>query len=78
METENPMLNPPLPKSGESTRKKASAKLRNLVKEMGLRFRPTSQAELAFHSDKLDLLIDDLVDIPDALLERAIPELCRE
>lgn len=69
--------NLPSPKSGANTRK-PSAKLRNLIAEMGLRYRPNSPAEIEYHLDKLELLMTDLADLPDHLLERAIPELCRE
>lgn len=77
MDSTESQPNPRSPGSGERHRK-PSAKLRKLVSEMGLRYRPSSPAEICFHQDKLELLIEDLIDLPDHLLERAIPDLCRE
>lgn len=77
MDSDSSPSNPRSPGSGER-HPKPSAKLRKLVAEMGLRYRPSSPAEICFHQDKLELLIEDLADLPDHLIERAIPELCRE
>jgi hypothetical protein len=45
-------------------------KIRALVAELGLRYRPASQADLAAHAAQLALLARDLADIdPDALSE---------
>lgn len=43
-----------------------------LISEVGLRYRPTSQADLQAHGASLALLADDLADMPVDLLRKAI------
>jgi len=46
--------------------------IRNLISELGLRYRPTSQTDLSAHAGALALLGRDLADMPPDLLSRAI------
>lgn len=59
-------------KPEQTSRPKPSAKIRSLIAELGLRYRPTSQADLEAHAGALALLCADLADAPPHLLERAI------
>lgn len=45
---------------------------------MGLRYRPSAQADLADHAAGLALLANDLADIPAEYLDRAIRQWARE
>lgn len=56
----------------ETSRPKPSAKIRDLVSRLGLRYRPTNAADLDAHAAMLALLAQDLADIPYDLLDRAI------
>jgi len=56
----------------ETFRPKPSAKIRDLIARLGLRFRPTNQADLAAHAAMLAILADDLADVPAVLLDQAI------
>lgn len=47
-------------------------RIKSLIAELGLRYRPTSQADLEAHAGALALLCTDLADSPPHLLERAI------
>ena len=51
---------------------KVPTKIRSLIAELGLRYRPTSQADLEAHAGALAMLCVDLADAPPHLLERAI------
>lgn len=51
---------------------KVPTKIRTLIAELGLRYRPTSQADLEAHAGALALLCTDLADAPPHLLQRAI------
>jgi hypothetical protein len=42
-----------------------------IIGELGLRFRPAAQADLAAHAERLRLLTEDVADIPPHLLEAA-------
>jgi hypothetical protein len=53
-------------------RSKPSAKIRDLIARLGLRYRPTNQADLEAHAGMLALLAEDLADVPTDLLERAV------
>lgn len=53
-------------------RKRASAKTERLIAELGLRYRPSVQADLEEHAATLALLTTDVADIPPDLLEQAI------
>lgn len=55
---------------------KPSAKTRDLIARLGLRYRPTNQADLEAHAGMLALLAEDLADLPIGLLERAIQRHC--
>jgi len=56
----------------ERPKKRISAKTERLIGELGLRYRPSAQADLEEHAASLALLTRDLADIPPDLLERAI------
>jgi hypothetical protein len=56
----------------ERPRKRVSAKTERLIGELGLRYRPSVQADLEEHAAQLALLAADVADIPPDLLERAI------
>lgn len=43
-----------------------------MISRLGLRFRPTNQADLEAHAGMLALLAEDLADIPSDLLDKAI------
>ena len=47
-------------------------RIRNLIGELGLRYRPTSQADLEAHAASLALLAVDLADVPPDYLAKAI------
>jgi hypothetical protein len=59
----------PSPKSGP---KNIPPAVKRLVAELGLRYRPSAQADLEAHAATLALLASDLADIPPHHLERAI------
>lgn len=59
-------------KPERSSPPKVPTKIKALIAELGLRFRPTSQADLEAHAGALALLCTDLADAPPHLLERAI------
>lgn len=59
-------------KPSETYKPKPSAKIRDLISRLGLRFRPTNAADLAAHAGMLAMLADDLSDVPVDLLDRAI------
>lgn len=48
-----------------------------IVAELGLRFRPTSSADLEAHRGRLALLAQDLADAPPALLDQAARDWSR-
>jgi hypothetical protein len=52
--------------------KRIPAKTERLIGELGLRYRPSAQADLEEHAAALALLASDVADIPPDLLERAI------
>lgn len=56
----------------EKPRKRISAKTERLIGELGLRYRPSVQADLEEHAATLALLTTDVADIPPDLLEQAI------
>lgn len=58
----------------ESYRPKPSAKVRDLIGRLGLRYRPTNAADLGAHAASLALLAEDVAEVPADLLERAIAE----
>ena len=51
-----------------------SAAVKRLIGELGLRYRPSAQADLEAHAASLALLARDVADIPPAYLERAIAQ----
>ena len=63
-------------KPSETLRKKPGAKTRDLIGRLGLRYRPTNQADLEAHAGMLALLAEDLADLPTGLLEVAIIRHC--
>ena len=60
----------------ENYRPRPSAKTRDLIGRLGLRYRPTNQSDLEAHAGMLALLAEDLADLPTSLLERAIQRHC--
>lgn len=46
--------------------------IKKLISELGLRYRPSAQADLQEHAATLALLARDLADVPPRFLERAI------
>lgn len=59
-------------KPSPNSQPRVPAKIKALISELGLRYRPTSQADLEAHAGALALLCTDLADAPPHLLERAI------
>lgn len=55
-----------------SSPRKVPAAIRNLVARLGLRYRPSGQADLEAHAGTIALLCEDLADMPPDLLDRAI------
>ena len=55
-----------------------SGAVKRLIGELGLRYRPSAQADLEAHAAALALLARDVADVPPAYLERAIREWVRE
>src|SRR5688572_9824409 len=51
--------------------KRIPAKVERLIGELGLRYRPSAQADLEEHAAALALLASDVADIPADLLDRA-------
>lgn len=49
-----------------------------MIAELGLRYRPSAQADLAEHAASLALLASDVADIPPDYLDRAIKEHVRK
>ena len=54
------------------SRRQVSAKTKEAIAKLGLRYRPTSQTDLEAHAGQLAMLATDLHDLPVDLLERAI------
>lgn len=54
------------------SRPQVSAKTKEAIARLGLRYRPTSQTDLEGHAGQLAMLASDLHDIPVDMLERAI------
>lgn len=52
--------------------KQPPAAIRRLISELGLRYRPSNQADLEAHAAMIALLARDLADIPESWLARAI------
>lgn len=59
-------------------RKPPSAAIQRLIGELGLRYRPSAQADLQAHAASLALLASDLADIPPDFLDRAIKQWVRQ
>ena len=57
--------------------KKPPAAIMRLIAELGLRYRPSAQADLEAHAEAIGLLTCDVADIPPHLLEQAITEWVR-
>lgn len=53
-------------------RQKPPREIRELVAKLGLRYRPSAQADLEAHAATIALLACDLADVPPRYLERAI------
>lgn len=72
----------PTPRSISSARETHSSlpsgAVKRLIGELGLRYRPSAQADLEAHAAALALLARDVADVPPAYLERAIREWVRE
>lgn len=52
--------------------------IRKIIGEIGFRYRPAAQADLASHAARLGLLAQDVADVPPALLERAATRHARQ
>lgn len=63
--------------STEQPSSRNDGKTRRLIAELGLRFRPTAQADLEAHAATLALMTRDLADVNPGALERAIAEHVR-
>ena len=84
METGNPILEryadrAPIPASTSSSEQPRSSQrippaIQKIIAELGLRYRPSAQADLEAHAATLALLCRDLADLPPHLLERAARE----
>lgn len=72
----------PTPPSTSSARETHSSQpsgaIKRLIGELGLRYRPSAQADLEAHAAALALLARDVSDVPPAYLERAIREWVRD
>jgi hypothetical protein len=55
-----------------------SGAIKRLIGELGLRYRPSAQADLEAHAAALALLARDVADVPPTYLERAIREWVRD
>lgn len=62
----------PLNSSVKPEPRKVPSAIKALVAELGLRYRPSAQADLDEHAASLALLACDLADVPPDLLRRAI------
>lgn len=67
-----PLSNSIVEQQPAKPRKRISAKTERLIAELGLRYRPSVQADLEEHAASIALLITDVADIPPDLLEQAI------
>ena len=67
---------PRLTSTGKESNSK-NGKIVRLIGELGMRFRPTAQADLEAHAAMLALLIRDLATVNADALERAIAEHIR-
>jgi hypothetical protein len=56
----------------ERPKRRVSAKTERLIGELGLRYRPSREADLDEHAAALALLTTDVADVPPDLLEDAI------
>lgn len=61
----------------EPKRKNVPAAIGRIIGELGLRYRPSAQADLEAHARALKLLTEDVADIPPHLLERATAKWVR-
>lgn len=62
----------PSPSFDKPSSKNVPSAIKRLVAELGLRYRPSAQADLEEHAATLALLARDLADIPPQYLEKAI------
>lgn len=69
---EDHALTLPLTSSGKPKRNSPPTRIKTMIAELGIRYRPTSQADIDAHGRSLDLLCGDLADAPPDLLEKAI------
>lgn len=53
-------------------RRPPSAQIKRIIGELGLRYRPSAQADLEEHAASLALLACDVADIPPDILRRAV------
>lgn len=56
----------------EKPKKRISAKTERLIGQLGLRYRPSAQADIEEHAAALALLTADVADIPPHILDEAI------
>jgi hypothetical protein len=62
----------PSPSFEKQSSRNVPSAIKRLVAELGLRYRPSAQADLEEHAATLALLAVDLADIPPQYLEKAI------
>lgn len=80
--SEGRALTPVSTSSGEQgkrrTRPNVHPTTARLIGEMGIRFRPSAQADLEAHAEALRFLAEDVSDIPPPLLEKACRAWARD
>jgi hypothetical protein len=69
---------PALTCSAAPSPNKPPSEVRRLIGELGLRYRPSAQADLEAHAGAIALLCRDLADVPPRYLEQAIRKWVRE
>lgn len=58
--------------------RKVPGAIQRLIGELGLRYRPSAQADLEAHAATLALLASDLADVPPTCLAKAVEKWARE
>jgi len=66
------------PRSVEPWRKNVPSVVKRIILELGLRYRPAAADQLEPHQAKLAALMNDLADLPPAVLERAARHWVRQ
>lgn len=60
-----------------NSQRSVPAAVKKAIAELGLRYRPSAQADLEAHAHMIALLTRDVADIPPHILEAAIDQWCR-